>query len=427
MNSNKSKQNQLKMIALITLLDAVTSQIYIDYLVSGFRVSVSVIILPVIYYYYNKINPIITSVFIGVFGLLFRGAVGAQLYGNFQNAVMMDYQILIFDFTYGLLFYFLYYKLKDKSFLKWFFVVWVCDFTANLIEMSLRIGPLLSNSTEIINRLITVGFFRTLIASFLVFVFMYYQLIFQKEAKYEKYRSFYTVFADLKSETYFMRENMDYIEEVMSEAYQLYEHFSTTEDEKAKQISLKIAKDVHEIKKNYNKVIDGINKIGRHEDSYEDLDLKEILLLLQDYCEYEKTNLPVSIEIEDHLSRNYRVKKHFLLMSVMRNLISNSLESMTDTRRKNSIQLRISDPEDKIILVVSDTGSGIKEKDVNLIFEPGYSTKFNEETGDIYRGLGLTLVKDIVKNQFKGDIFVKSNQGVGTVFTIEIDKKTLGD
>ena len=171
MTSGKSRQDQLKMIALITLLDAVTSQIYIDYLVSGFRVSVSVIILPVIYYYYNKINPIITSIFIGTFGLLFRGAIGAQLYGNFQNAVIMDYQIFIFDVTYGLLFYLLFYKMKDKSFLKWFFVVWVCDFTANLIEMTLRIGPLLSNSTEIINRLISVGFFRTLIACILSICF----------------------------------------------------------------------------------------------------------------------------------------------------------------------------------------------------------------------------------------------------------------
>ena len=263
--------------------------------------------------------------------------------------------------------------------------------------------------------------------AFLVFALKYYQLVFQKEAKYEKYRSFYTVFADLKSETYFMKENMDYIEQVMSEAYQLYEHFSITDDEQAKQRALKIAKDVHEIKKNYNKVIDGINKIGRHEDNYEDLDLKEIILLLQDYCEYEKTSIPVSIEIEDHLNRNYRVKKHFLLMSVLRNLITNSLESMQDGKRKNSIRLRISDTEEKIVVVVSDTGNGIKEKDVALIFEPGFSTKFNEETGDIFRGLGLTLVKDIVTSQFNGNIAVKSTIGVGTVFTIEIDKNTLGD
>lgn len=241
----ENKNSQIKLIALITLLDAVTSQIYIDSMVSGFRISVSVILLPVVYYFNRKINPIITSLFIASFGLVFRGVLGSGMYGGFVNSVSADYQIFIFDITYGLLYYFLFYNLKEKTMFKWFFVVWICDFIANLLEMTTRVGPLASDSTTIINTLITVGFFRTLIACLIVFAFKYYQVIYQKEAKYEKYKSFYSVFADLKSETYFMKENMDHIEDVMSEAYQLYELFSETEDLEAQRISLKIAKDVH--------------------------------------------------------------------------------------------------------------------------------------------------------------------------------------
>lgn len=423
-----NRKNQFKIIALITVIDALTSQIYIDYLVNGFRVSVSVILLPVIYFYYRKINPVITSVFIGVFGLLFRSVVGAGLYGSMTNAFLMDYQILIFDVTYGILFYILFYHSRNQSMLKWFFSVWICDFTANLVEMTLRVGPITDNSTEIINTLITVGFFRTIIACFLVFAFKYYQIVFQKEAKYEKYRIFYTVFADLKSETYFMKENMDYIEDVMSEAYHLYEHLASSDDEKAKQMSLNIAKDVHEIKKNYNKVIDGINKIGKQEEDYDYLDLRELILLLHDYYEYEKTEYPITIEIEDQLSANYRIKKHFLLMSVLKNLIGNSVEALESIiGRRKFIHVTIKDTDDKIVVTVRDTGKGIKEKDIALIFEPGYSTKFNEKTGDIYRGLGLTLVKDIVTNQFGGNIYVDSKLELGTTFTVELDQNMLGD
>lgn len=423
-----NRNNQLKIIALITVIDALTSQIYIDYLVNGFRVSVSVILLPVIYFYYRKINPVVTSIFIGVFGLLFRSVVGAGLYGSMSNAFLMDYQILIFDLTYGVLFYILFYRSRNQTMLKWFFTIWICDFSANLVEMTLRVGPITNNSTEIINTLITVGFFRTVIACFLVFAFKYYQIVFQKEAKYEKYRVFYTVFADLKSETYFMKENMDYIEDVMSEAYHLYEHLAASEDERAKQMSLNIAKDVHEIKKNYNKVIDGINKIGKQEEDYDYLDLRELILLLHDYYEYEKTEYPITIEIEDQLSANYRVKKHFLLMSVLKNLIGNSVEALESiTGRRKFIHVTIKDTEKKIVITVRDTGKGIKEKDISLIFEPGYSTKFNEKTGDIYRGLGLTLVKDIVTNQFGGNIHVDSKLELGTTFTVELDQNMLGD
>lgn len=423
-----SKGNQLKIIALITVIDALTSQIYIDYLVNGFRISVSVILLPVIYYYYRKINPIITSVFIGIFGVVFRSLLGIGLYGSFYNAFVMDYQILIFDVVYGLLFYILFYRSKNQTMMKWFFAVWICDSVANLIEMVTRVGPLTSNSTEIINSLITIGFFRTSIACFLVFAFKYYQIVFQREAKYEKYRIFYTVFADLKSETYFMKENMDYIEDVMSEAYQLYEHLAKSTDEEAKQISLKIAKDVHEIKKNYNKVIDGINKIGKQDQDYDCLDLKELILLLHDYYEYERTEFPITIEIEEQLTTNYKVKKHFLLMSVLKNLIGNSIEALVEsTTNQQYIHVAITDKEEKIRISVKDNGRGIKEKDIPLIFEPGYSTKFNEKTGDIYRGLGLTLVKDIVTSQFNGRINVESEMGLGTTFIVELDQRSLGE
>lgn len=426
MRFNKNQQSHMKLIALIVLLDAATSQIYIDYLVSGFRISVSVILLPVIYFYNRKINPILTSLCIGGFGLIFRGLVGMGHYGSFFSALQSDWPILVFDVSYGLLYYFLFFHLKEKSIVRWFFVVWICDFVSNLIEMSVRVGLNNSDSTSVINSLITVGFFRTGIATILVFGFKYYQVVFQKEEKYEKYRQFYSVFADLRSETYFMKENMDHIEDVMSEAYQLYEHFTLNEESKEKEIALKIAKDVHEIKKNYNKVIDGINKIGKLEESYDYLEIRELMMLLYDYYESEKKSLPITIEIVDALKTNYKVKKHFLLMSVMRNLISNGIEASKHDNRA-VIEFKVSDDEHFVYITVKDNGIGIKEKDIDLIFHPGFSTKFNEETGDIYRGLGLTLVKDIVENQFQGEIAVSSTHGKGTCFELKLDKGCLGE
>lgn len=426
MRFNKNQQSHFKLIALIVLLDAATSQIYIDYLVSGFRISVSVILLPVIYFYNRKINPILTSLCIGGFGLLFRGLVGMGHYGGFFKSLQGDWPILVFDLCYGFIYYFLFYHLKEKSIVRWFFVVWICDFVSNLIEMSVRIGFNNSDSTSVINSLITVGFFRTAIATLLVFGFKYYQVVFQKEEKYEKYRQFYSVFADLRSETYFMKENMDHIEDVMSEAYQLYEHFSMDEEGKEKEIALKIAKDVHEIKKNYNKVIDGINKIGKLEESYDYLEIRELMMLLYDYYDSEKQSLPITIEIVDALKTNYKVKKHFLLMSVMRNLISNGIEASKNDN-KAVIEFKVADDENYLYLTVKDNGVGIKEKDLELIFHPGFSTKFNEETGDIYRGLGLTLVKDIVENQFAGEIAVSSTYGKGTCFEIRLDIGCLGE
>lgn len=67
---------------------------------------------------------------------------------------------------------------------------------------------------------------------------------------------------------------------------------------------------------------------------------------------------------------------------------------------------------DYVLLCVSDTGIGINEDTLHHIFEPFYTTKPDKGTG-----LGLSTVYGIVQ-QAKGDIFVKSDVGVGTIFKV---------
>ena len=61
-------------------------------------------------------------------------------------------------------------------------------------------------------------------------------------------------------------------------------------------------------------------------------------------------------------------------------------------------------------------------KDMEQIFEPGFSTKINYETGEVNRGLGLSLVKDFIELRLGGTIRVTSVPGK-TVFTLTIPKE----
>ena len=73
---------------------------------------------------------------------------------------------------------------------------------------------------------------------------------------------------------------------------------------------------------------------------------------------------------------------------------------------------------------ITDNGPGILKENIEQIFNPGFSTKINFQTGEISRGLGLNLVEDIVKNQFNGTILVESRPGK-TTFSITIPKEQL--
>ena len=74
---------------------------------------------------------------------------------------------------------------------------------------------------------------------------------------------------------------------------------------------------------------------------------------------------------------------------------------------------------DNLIIKVTDDGRGIPEDQLKVIFEPGFSTKYDPKTGTMSTGLGLTHVKSLVEH-LKGCITVKSDPGNGTTFLVTI-------
>jgi two-component system cell cycle sensor histidine kinase/response regulator CckA len=71
-------------------------------------------------------------------------------------------------------------------------------------------------------------------------------------------------------------------------------------------------------------------------------------------------------------------------------------------------------PGHYVVLKVSDTGTGISQKDIKKIFEPFYTKKKMGRSGT---GLGMAVVWSSVKDH-KGYVNVESAEGKGSVFTL---------
>ena len=142
--------------------------------------------------------------------------------------------------------------------------------------------------------------------------------------------------------------------------------------------------------------------------------LNEVLNHVVDYMD-RRTSKKIEMKTElptDDIIINMNAS---LFEWVVENLCKNAVDAMGG--KIGSITLRIEETDKRAIVEVSDTGKGIKKKDIRNVFRPGFTTK---ERG---WGLGLSLAKRIVEEYHHGKIYVKSSEvGKGTTFRIELRK-----
>ncbi|MBP5570496.1 MAG: HAMP domain-containing histidine kinase [Prevotella sp.] len=141
--------------------------------------------------------------------------------------------------------------------------------------------------------------------------------------------------------------------------------------------------------------------------------LKEVMSHVIDYMD-RRTSHKVKME-KVFPPQDIIVKINASLFEwVIENLCKNAVDAMEGNGR---ITLFMQDEGDRVAIEVSDTGKGIKKKDIGNVFKPGFTTKKRGW------GLGLSLAKRIVEEYHKGHIYVKSSEvGKGTTFRIELKK-----
>ena len=108
-----------------------------------------------------------------------------------------------------------------------------------------------------------------------------------------------------------------------------------------------------------------------------------------------------------------------MLVTVIGNLLDNAFDAMNDSNNPNEhkeLMFGIYSRPGAVLITVDDTGNGIKDEDIDMIFVNGYSTK---GTG---RGTGLYQIKSMVEN-YGGKITVESQEGVGSSFSVSFTKE----
>lgn len=406
---------------------AITSQIDLALFTHDFMISGGIITFLIIYYFYRDLNVILTGIISGILVCLFRVLVFIIGGGLLSQGLISFFPEVFFYIVIGIAIKIFERKDCFDNINKIFLAAFITDILSNGTEMIIRsqIGLIVLDN-NIVWTLAIVAIIRAFILWAILNGLKYYKIVLINKEHAERYKKFLMISSKLKAEMYLMEKNMDYIEKVMSRAYGLYEKINNKICEDSwDDDAINIAKDIHEIKKNYCLVLHGVKEITEIGVNDENMYFYDIIDILNEGMDNLIKGENIKTQIQIKVGENFQTSSHFYLMSIFRNLLMNALDAVSDKKEEGKISLIHTSNEEDHIFQIIDNGIGIREENVDLIFSPGFSTKINYSTGNINRGLGLSIAQDIVENKLNGKIWVNSNLEKGTIFQIEIPRRSL--
>ena len=162
--------------------------------------------------------------------------------------------------------------------------------------------------------------------------------------------------------------------------------------------------------KRLERIAERFSKIGSLPEPKEG-SMNEVLKHVVDYMRNRTSNkVEMVCQFPDH---DVKARMNASLFEwVIENLCRNAVDAMEG---HGKVVLTLKEEGNHVVIEVSDTGKGIRKKDIKNVFTPGFTTKKRGW------GLGLSLARRIVEEYHKGKIFVKSSElGKGTTFRIEL-------
>lgn len=413
----------LKQIGILSLLIVLAAQVNLDVFTNNFLVSIGILLFPVFVYLFQEIPLIPITLLSGAGVFLSRILIYGIQSGFHTDNVINHFPEFFFYLTYGIASYFYFkhhdYKLQGK---RWPAILLVMDYCANLVELLFRLGTGAFARNMQLN-IIVVAFVRTVILWAVIRGLGHYKFTLLNQEHANRYQRLILLISKLNGEVIWMKKNTALIEETMARSYKLFSAMQEAEvDPALSQDALAVAKDIHEIKKEYLLILRGISEAMDLNLQDNGMTLTDILVLLEDTLTAAAHEKGKELTLNKEYSQDLFTDKHYFLLSIFRNLFTNALEA----NEEEQVVLTFIQQEDNdnYTFLIRDNGPGIPAENLPLIFMPGFSTKINFNTGEVSRGLGLNLVKDIIENQFHGSIHAESKPGE-TTFYIRIPKTEL--
>lgn len=183
-----------------------------------------------------------------------------------------------------------------------------------------------------------------------------------------------------------------------------------------------LAKDLDKSLKNLFALLENLlqwsrSQTGNIEFKAEEFDLTEMLNENKKLLEKQAANKNISMEVKN--TKPIIAKAHpNSISTVIRNLLSNSIKY---TEENGQIKMGIVEENKRYVVKIADNGVGMPKDVANKIFRIDTKHSTQGTAKEKGTGLGLILCKEFVEKN-GGEIWVKSEEGKGTIFSFTIPK-----
>ncbi len=406
---------------LIALVVVLASGLYFSVLAEGFRVSTAAILYPVLLVALMRDSHLPDAGPVtGLWVVASRACAGLLRGGTLGAALLREYPGGVFYLCYDALLCLLVRDRRSAGLPRLGGAFFLCDLLSNTVNLFLSSRLALLRPVELLS-LAGVALLRSAAAAGLLLGTRHYRQFLLREEHESRYRRLFLMTADLKTELYFLKKDAEDIESVMTHAYRLYEGLEGRPgQEEHAALALSIARDVHEVKKDNLRIIRGLEEAAVRADDGEALSLSDLLGMLEVTTRQMLGDARSDIRLECRLlSEDLPVREHYRLLSVLKNLVTNAVEAIEAGNGKGLVRVECRTEGENLVLTVADDGPGISKRAQEVLFQVGYSTKFDPSTGNINRGVGLSAVQFIVE-ELGGTIRLESEPGKGAKFEVSL-------
>ena len=343
--------------------------------------------------WFRTVRPLEAGLCVGLFLLIFRCLLGMQQHGgtfwdHFPEHVPSTIYYLLFATILtitGLR------KRLDKP-LQVGVIGMIGDFVANIGELAVRdlLGASYQLDAKSLMILLLFGALRSFFAVGVYNMLMIRQVRLLGEQQREEINRLLLINSSLYEEGFYLQKSMSHIEEITRNSYDLYRRLKG-QPELARQ-ALSISEEVHELKKDSQRILAGLDKLMRQERFSERISLGELGDLVVKANQKYALMLDKDIFFDLNTDVSLATDRIYPLVSILNNLVANAVEAIP-FRGRIGVEVHLAEGT-MIEWHVWDDGPGIAPEDAEYVFQPGYTTKYDSQ-GNPSTGIGLSHCMDL--------------------------------